>query len=218
MFGLDAEGFQIVRRFVVAGHAVPAFKDGGTDLILIQPESFGEQFKGPCRLFLFEIIAERPIAHHLEKGEMGRIADRVDIDRADAPLHVAEAGARGVFSAQKVGHEGLHTRDVEHNARRTVSDERHRADVDVSLALVKLDPFVPEFFGCDHIVFIFHYNNDFFVRLSRPMGGNSGLQREALPLPWVRERRSRGKSLYKAERRSALIARRGDKGARRSLA
>src|SRR5699024_6869336 len=40
-------------------------------------------------------------------------------------------------------------RHVEHDARRPVADERDRADVDVSLALVKFQPALAELFGSD---------------------------------------------------------------------
>ena len=85
---------------------------------------------------------------------MGSVADGIDIDGAHAALHVAQPLARGVCFAQKIGHEGLHARHVEHDARRTVADEGDGADIGVPLALVKGEPLLPKLFGCDlHTVF-----------------------------------------------------------------
>ena len=150
VFGTDAQRDEQLRRLVVAGNTFIARKHGGADLVRIQAELLGEELERPGRLFLFEVIAQRPVAHHLEKGEVCSVADRFDIDGAHAALHVAQALARGMGLSQKIRHERLHPRDVEHDARGAVSDEGNRADVDVALALIKGEPFAAKLFGCDH--------------------------------------------------------------------
>ena len=145
----DAERLQKARRLLVARGGVVALEHGGTQHVPVQPVHLGEDLVRPGSLFLFEIIAERPVAHHLEEGEMRRVAHRFDVHRPDASLHVAQALAEGVRLSEQVGHEGLHARHVEHDARRPVADQGYRAHVDVSLALIKFQPALAELFGSD---------------------------------------------------------------------
>ena len=73
---------------------------------------------------------------------MSGVADRVYIDRTHAPLNVAQPRAFRVLFAEQIRHKRLHSRNVEHNARRAVADKGNRADVDVPSVFVKLNPFV----------------------------------------------------------------------------
>ena len=73
---------------------------------------------------------------------MGSVADRVYIDGAHATLNVAKAGTLWMFAPEQIRHKRLHTGDVEHYARASVADKRHRADIDVVLAFIKSKPFL----------------------------------------------------------------------------
>ena len=149
VFLFDSEVFEKACGFVVLRRAVVALENGGADFVLIQTENLGQNFKRPGGFLLFEIVAETPVAHHLEKGEVRRVAHAVDVHRANATLHVAKPLACRMRFAEKIRHQRLHTRNVEHNARRSVADKRHRTYIFVSLALIKIEPGFPEFFGCD---------------------------------------------------------------------
>ena len=67
---------------------------------------FGQQLPGPCDGFFFVIVAEGPIAEHLEEGVVGIVAaDIVQIvvfaGHAHALLRVGRPAVRTVIGAQK---------------------------------------------------------------------------------------------------------------------
>ncbi len=70
-----------------------AFEDGRVQAGLVEAPDFGEQLPGPGDRFLLEVVAERPVAEHLEEGVVvGVLADVVEIvvlaAGADALLRV----------------------------------------------------------------------------------------------------------------------------------
>ena len=151
MLRQDADLFQQAGGLVVPGSSVVALEHGGADLPAVQAENLGQEVIAPAGLFLFEIIAQGPVAHHLEEGEVGRVADAFDIHRADAALHVAQALLSGrMILAQQVGHQRLHAGHVEHDAGASVTDQRYSSDIDVSPFLVEADPGISQFLGRDH--------------------------------------------------------------------
>ena len=99
------------RRLVVA------VQDRGPQLVLWEAEAAvglgpGQQLPGvPDRAFL-EVVAERPVAEHLEEsGVPGGLADLFDVQGADALLHVRHPPVRRRLLAEQVRLERLHTRD-----------------------------------------------------------------------------------------------------------
>ena len=58
----------------------------------------------------FEVIPQRPVAQHLEEGQVGRVPYFIDIPGADAFLAVREPDATGVCFTKQVWHQGMHTR------------------------------------------------------------------------------------------------------------
>ena len=67
---------------------------------------------------LFEVVAEREVAEHLEERHVPRgEADFVDVGRAEALLTGREALAWGCLDTGEVGLERLHARDVEEDGR-----------------------------------------------------------------------------------------------------
>ena len=71
--------------------------DGGVEAVLGELPDVRDQFPGPFDGFFFEIIAEAPVAEHLEKGVViGVQADVVEVvvfaAGADAFLGVGRAG------------------------------------------------------------------------------------------------------------------------------
>src|SRR5437870_2834796 len=86
----------VLRRLVVAGDVVVrvALEDRDVQARLVQLPHVGEQFPRPRDRFLFEIIAERPVAEHLEESVVvGVLADVVEVvvlaARPDAFLGVS---------------------------------------------------------------------------------------------------------------------------------
>ena len=151
MLRQDADFLQQVSGFVIPRGGVVAFENGGADFFSVQAEDFRQQVVTPLRLLFLEVVAQGPVAHHLEEGEVGRIADALDIHRADAALHVAQALlSGGMVLAQQVGHERLHAGHVEHDAGAPVADQRNGTDIDMSPFLIEADPGVSQFLGSDH--------------------------------------------------------------------
>ncbi len=75
---------------------------------------------------LFEVVAERPVAEHLEERAVaGGLADLFDVVRADALLHVDGARERRGDDARQVRDEGHHAGHGEEQGR-VVGDERRR--------------------------------------------------------------------------------------------
>ena len=62
--------------------------DGDQQLVLLQPEILRDQVPGELDRALLEVVAEREIAEHLEKGEMARgVADIVEVVMLAAGAH-----------------------------------------------------------------------------------------------------------------------------------
>ena len=153
MLGFYAYFFKKFGGFLVSRRSVVALENRGTDFVSVKPENLCQNIIRPLSFFLFEIIAERPVAHHLEKSEVSGIAYAFDIDRSHATLNVAKSClAGGMFRAEQIRHERLHPRNVEHNARRSVADKRHRADVFMSSFLIKFYPGISELFRSNHCI------------------------------------------------------------------
>ena len=119
---------------------VVAVQDRGPQLALREPEAavglgLGQQLPGvPDRAFL-EVVAERPVAEHLEeRGVPGGLADLLDVQRAHALLHVGHPPVRRRLLAEQVRLERLHARDDEQH-RGIIGDQGGRRHDGVPLLL-----------------------------------------------------------------------------------
>lgn len=74
--------------------------------------------------FFLKVVAETPVAQHLEAGEVGIIPDFVDILRAHAKLDVGESRAEWMLFTHEIGDEGVHARRREENRRIILRSQR----------------------------------------------------------------------------------------------
>ena len=85
------------------------------------PEAFGielqvieDELPREIDRALFEVLAEREVAEHLEEGEVGAVeADLVDVGRAEALLHRRQQRCRRLLSPEEERHQRLHPRGRE---------------------------------------------------------------------------------------------------------
>ena len=89
-------------------------------------------------LFL-EVVAEGPVAQHLEEREVHGIADFVDVAGADAFLVVGEAFARRMRLSAQVRDQRMHPGGGEEAGRVVVRDQRRALYLGVSVAAEKCD-------------------------------------------------------------------------------
>ena len=122
------------------GRLVVAVQDRGPQLALREAEAAvglgpGQQLPGvPDRAFL-EVVTERPVAEHLEeRGVPGGLAHLVDVERAQALLHVRRPRPRRRLLAEQVRLERLHARDDEQH-RGIIGDQGGRRHDGVPLLL-----------------------------------------------------------------------------------
>ena len=144
-------------RFIIARELAFAREAGEIELVLIDAEPFlaGQEFPAPFDRLVLEIIAEGPVAEHLEEGAVTGVADLVDIAGADAFLHVAEPAARGVLRAEQIRHERMHARHREKSGRVVFGDQRGGGDHGVSLLSEEPEKELAKLGGCEcfHSVF-----------------------------------------------------------------
>ena len=87
---------------VAAEHARP-------DAVLVEPEHFHGELEPPGDRLLLEVVAEAPVAEHLEEGEVtARVAHLVDVGRAEALLDRGQAVGGRLLVAAEIRLEGLH--------------------------------------------------------------------------------------------------------------
>ena len=96
--------------------------DRDQQAVFRQLPDLGQQFPGPDDRLALEVVAERPVAEHLEKSVMARgIADLIEVvvlaAGAQAALHVDDARARRLFAAEERVLERHHARIGEHQGR-----------------------------------------------------------------------------------------------------
>ena len=106
LLGPDVVGFLVE----LAGVAFALVRriDGGVEAVLGELPDFGDQFPGPVDGFLLEVIAEGPVAEHLEEGVVvGVEADVFEVvvlaAGADAFLGVGGAGVAAGDGAGPLG-------------------------------------------------------------------------------------------------------------------
>ena len=109
---------------------------------LVEAPDPGEQLPGPGDRLLLEVIAEGPVAEHLEEGVViGVVADVVEVvvlsAGADALLRVDDAAVLGRLGAEEVGLELVHAGVGEEQRRVVVRDDRRAGHERVAVLLAK---------------------------------------------------------------------------------
>ena len=114
-------------RLLVGAEAelLVAAEDGHPDPLRVHAEALGRELPAPGDRLLLEVVAEAPVAEHLEEGEVaGGVADLLDVGRAEAFLDVGEARRRRLLATEEVGLEGLHAGGRQQH--RGIVDRRHQ--------------------------------------------------------------------------------------------
>ena len=147
----DAGGPPDLDRLLVGAQAelLVAAEDGDPDPLRVHPEALGRELPAPGDRLGLEVVAEAPVAEHLEEGEVaGGVADLLDVGRAEAFLHVGEARRRRLFATQEVGLEGLHPgRGQQHRGVVDRGNERGRGDDPVPALLEEREVGVADLLG-----------------------------------------------------------------------
>ena len=115
-----------------------------------KPLGAGEELKAEFNCLLFEVVAERPVAEHLEKGEVDGIADLLDIARAYALLKIDKAFAERVFLPKEERHKGVHAGSRKKDCRVVIRHQRSTLDDRMPLADKEFDIFFTQF-ACLHL-------------------------------------------------------------------
>ena len=148
---LHAAGAPQAVAFLVPGAVLVALEDREGQPVLRQAKVFraGQELPAPGDHFLLEIVAQAPVAQHLEKGQMAGIAHVVDIPGADALLHVRQAGAGGVGRAHQIGNQGMHARRGEKHGGIVLRDDGGGLDPVMPLGFHEGQKHFPQLGGGD---------------------------------------------------------------------
>ncbi len=127
-----ADALPDLDRLLVGAEAelLVAAEDRRPDLLRVHAEALGRELPAPGDRLGLEVVAEAPVAEHLEEGQVaGGVADLLDVGRAEALLHVGEPRRRRSLAAEEVGLEGLHAgRRQQHRGVVDGGHERGRGD------------------------------------------------------------------------------------------
>ncbi len=118
-----------------------ALEVGGVEAIGGELADLGQELPGPVDGVLLEVVAEGPVAQHLEEGVVVAVAAYVlevvvltpgadALLAVDGPLEPMEGGARG-GGPLKEGFELIHARIGEEQGRVIMGDDRRRGDMRV---------------------------------------------------------------------------------------
>jgi hypothetical protein len=105
--------------FVVRGYRFVPREDSDGEEGGIDPEPPGRREEFPAhgdRLFL-EVISQRPVAEHLEEGQVAFVPHCIDIACPDAFLEIDEPLPARMRFAEDIGDEGMHPRRGEEDRR-----------------------------------------------------------------------------------------------------
>ena len=112
IFG-DALRLPIRRTLFVSGAIFVACKDGYGKFVLVKFKLIEKEIVRTLDCVLFEVVAERPSAEHLEERAVSCVAHFVDVARTHADLHVGETIACRVLLSEKIRNERMHARSRE---------------------------------------------------------------------------------------------------------
>jgi len=151
--GLAKDPVPVIVGFLIedGGVSLPRAVDRGVESLRRESPLLDDQFPGPLDRLFLEVIAEGPVAQHLEEGVVVSIvADVLEIvvfaSRPDALLRVRRAGrieGHGL-GAEKVGHELVHPRIRELQVRRGWHQRSRRHD-GVLLLLEEIEEALAQF-------------------------------------------------------------------------
>jgi len=146
----NAQGPPRLVRLHIARRVFVARKAAEIQLVFINTQPFfvRQKFKAPRNRFLFEIVAQRPVAQHFKKSTMALVPHLVDIPCTHALLHVRQPRSRGVFFPQQVGDQRMHARGCKKHCRVVLRDQGCALDYRVSLAFEKIQIHLSQFVTC----------------------------------------------------------------------
>ena len=106
-----------------------AFEDCGVETVLVELENFGEKFPSPLYRFLLEVVAETPVAEHLEHGVVVGVVTYflqvvVLTAHAKAFLRICDAVVLGGLVAEEPVLELVHSCVGEHQGRVILHNHR----------------------------------------------------------------------------------------------
>ena len=115
-----------------------------------QLPDLGQQLPGPGDGFLLEVVAERPVAEHLEEGVVARgVADLVEVvvlaAGAQAALHVGRAHVAALLGAEEHVLELDHAGVGEQQGRVVARHQRRRRHDGVAFAAEEIEEIAADF-------------------------------------------------------------------------
>ena len=118
------------------------------ELLRRQAEHLGGELEGPGTHLVLEVLSEAEVAHHLEEGQVARVADVVDVVGTHALLRGrgADVGWVELLLVKEVGLE-LHHAGARQKQRRVVGDERGGRHALASLLLEEGEVLLADFCG-----------------------------------------------------------------------
>ena len=128
-----------VGGLVVPGGVRVAGEDGDGELLPLDPEDLGEELVAPRDGLLLEVVAQGPVAQHLEERQVAGVPDLVDVPGPDAFLEVGQPPSGGVLLAEEVGDQRVHPRGGEQNGGVVLGYEGCGADLRVAPLLEEVD-------------------------------------------------------------------------------
>ena len=131
-------------RLLVGAEAelLVALEHGDPDVARVEAEALQRELPGELDGALLEVVADREVAEHLEEREVPRrVADVLDVGRAEALLAGRQAVVRRLLAAEEVGLERVHAGGREQHGRvvRRGDQRRRRGQALVVRVLEELE-------------------------------------------------------------------------------
>ena len=137
-----------------------AFEDRHVEVLRVYLVDFGQEL--PCEVYRFglEVVAEAPVAEHLEhRVVVGVVAYLLEVvvlaADAEALLGIRGAGALRSRVSEEYVLELVHARVRKHERRVVLYNHGGRRDHRVPLGCEVIEEFLPDLFCCHHILFFF---------------------------------------------------------------
>ena len=129
-----------------------AFEHGGVEEVLVDAVHAGQEFPGPVDGLGLEVVAEAPVAEHLEhRVVVGIVSDFFQVvvlaAHAQALLRVGGAQVRGLGVAQEDVLELVHAGVGEHQGGVVLDDHRRGRHDGVALGCEEVEEFLSDFLG-----------------------------------------------------------------------
>ena len=108
-------------------------------MVRIDLQDLGQELVAPSDGFGLEVVAQGPVAEHLEEGEVAGIPDLVDVAGPDALLEVGEPSASGVLLSEEIRYQGVHPCGCEKDSRIVLRHEGCGTDLRVAALFKEID-------------------------------------------------------------------------------